>query len=229
MDDSGKLHKKCEKCPYLAEMQAPCNVTYVDKNGVGLITITGNVSESALPNLKKAADASVASGKAVAVDCSGVTAMCSPSLGLLLRVYKARKEKTSSFFLVAPSTSLLELLRSTMLIKVMPVVRELNEVDNAINKLEEDIKTGELRRKQEEEKKKLAEAVTLRCWEYYKGQHPKNATPCAVCYFKNSGSKRPCWVVVGNIDGVEFDYIEEDCLDCEYFMKLNPDAGVIEI
>ncbi|MBL8028605.1 MAG: STAS domain-containing protein [Fibrobacteres bacterium] len=229
MDDSGRLHKKCEKCPYLLEMQAPCNVTFSDKGGIGVITITGNVSETALPTLKKIADSSVSSEKALAVDCSGVTAMCSPSLGLLLRLYKARKEKSSPFFLVAPSTGLLELLRSTMLIKVMPVVRDFTEVENAINKLAEDIKTGELRRKQEEEKKKLEEAATLRCWEYYKGQHPKNATPCAVCYYKASNSKNPCWVIIGNIDGVEFDYVDEDCLDCQYYLKLNPDADVIQI
>jgi anti-anti-sigma factor len=229
MDDSGKLHKKCEKCPYLQEMQAPCNVTYADKGGIGLITITGNVSESALSSLKKAADSSIASSKALAVDCSGVSGMCSPALGLLLRLHKSRKEKTSPFFIVAPSGSLLELLRATMLIKVMPVVRDMSDFENAMNKLAEDIKTGELRRKEEEAKKKLEEAATLRCWEYFKGQHPKNATPCAVCHYKNSGSNRPCWVVIGNIDGVEFDYIDEDCLDCSYYLKLNPDADVIEI
>ncbi len=229
MDDSGKFHKKCEKCPYFNELQAPCKIAMADTANSTIITLSGNVNDAALPELKKTIDKHTPNDKPIAFDCGAVLSMCSGALGLLLRVFKTRKERQQLFFLISPSGPMLELLRSTMLIKVMPTIRDHSEIETISKKRSEERETGELQRKMADEKKRLEEAAALRCWEYFKGQHPKNATACAVCYYKNSASKRPCWVVVGSVDGIEFDYIDEDCLDCEYFQKLNPDLDVIQI
>jgi hypothetical protein len=155
--------------------------------------------------------------------------MSMPALGIMLHSFKMLKEKSGEIFLLNPTDSFTALLRSTMLIKILPFARSAEEAEARIKRKEEEIKTGEARRKEEETQKRKKEAETLRCWDFWKGHHPNNATPCEICHYKVSGSRSPCWNVVGEIEGLTFEYINEECLDCQYYIRLNPEGHVEEI
>lgn len=230
LDDAGRPNKKCEKCPYFLEFQPKSALDVLDNPAYTLITLQGEIGEKQLPELKKLIDTSVAKAKpALLLDGSALTELHHAGLGMLLRAYKAVKDRKNEFFLLSPNEYFTGLLRSTMLIKILPLARSAEEVESYLQKKEESVKSGEAQRKEAEKQKRRQEAETLRCWDFFKGHNPKNATACAVCHYKASSPARPCWIVINEIEGVSFEYINEDCLDCPYYLKLNPDADVQEV
>ncbi len=230
MDDSGHLNHKCEKCQYYKEFQKPETIRVEKKANLSLVFLPESMTEKGLPDLKKVFDGLINEGaKFVAVDCSSTKQINPQVLGTILRAFKSTREKGGEFFLLNPATPVAELLRSTMLIKIIPLSRSADDVERLIQEKEIEIKTGEAKRKAEEEEKKKKEAETLRCWDFWKGHNTNNATPCAVCHYKMTGATIPCWMIIGEIEGVTFEYINEECLDCRYYQKLNPEADAQKI
>jgi|GEM_PF-770386 anti-sigma B factor antagonist len=63
----------------------------------------------------------------------------------------------------------------------------------------------------------LAAGKRPECWVYWKNRHPKNATSCDECFKKQKPTGQPCWIVDGMIEGISFQYIDQDCEACAYF------------
>jgi anti-anti-sigma factor len=230
MDEASRVNKKCEKCPYYNEFLKTEPLRLEEKGNYSLITLPAEIDEKRLPELRKLLDTALArSVKTLLLECSSLQQVSTLALGLILRTYKLLKEKSGELYILNPTEIFTSLLRSTMLSKILPTARSAEEVVALLQKKEDEIKSGEAKRKEEELAKRKKEAETLRCFEYWKGQNPANATPCSVCHFKVSGSTRPCWIVVGEIEGITFEYVNEDCLDCKYYIKVNPNADVHEI
>jgi len=226
MDDSGALNRQCEKCPYHAELTPESSVKTAENGASVTVTLKGEISEKRAVELKKIMDAQLKTKSSIFVDCAGLTQIEPVALGILLRTYKLLKEKQGDFFLISPSDAMLAVLQSTLLIKIIPAVRSMDEAAHFIRKKEEAIRTGEARAQEEAKKKRLEEAKTVRCWEFFKGQNPQNATPCDVCHYKATGSAQPCWIIQSEIEGTTFEFVNEDCLVCDYFLKFNPEGDV---
>jgi anti-anti-sigma factor len=64
------------------------------------------------------------------------------------------------------------------------------------------------------------------CWVYWKGHHPKNATTCDECFTKIKPTGQPCWIVDGMIEGISFQYVDQECESCAYFEEF---GGVKEL
>lgn len=230
MDEAGRLNRKCEKCPYYSEFQKPETIGLEEKPAYALVKLPQTLTEKGLPDLRKILDGLVLkNARVVMLDCDKLEQVSTPALSVILRAFKLLKEKGGEFFLLNPTESFNTLLRSTMLIKVLPMARSAVEVEAMLARKAEEIKSGEAKRKEEEMLNKKKKAESLRCFEFWKGHHIKNATPCSICHYKVSGSISPCWTVSGEIEGITFEYTNEDCLDCSYYLKLNPDGDVQEI
>jgi len=124
-----------------------------------------------------------------------------------------------------------------MLIKILPVASSESAVESQILKKEAEVASGEAAAKEqkrlkqlEEAKKKLEAVKASRCWEFFKGQNPRNVTACSECHYKAmGGNDHPCWIVVGEVEGITFEYVNEDCFECEFYEKHHPDDDVIEL
>jgi hypothetical protein len=57
------------------------------------------------------------------------------------------------------------------------------------------------------------------CHVYWDNHNPRNVTACDECFRKLTPSDVPCWIVDGMIEGVSFQYVNEDCDDCRYFQE----------
>ena len=64
------------------------------------------------------------------------------------------------------------------------------------------------------------------CWEFWNSRNPRNATGCDECYRKISPTANPCWIVDGMIEGVTFQYVNEDCLACRYFLEFGTGPAI---
>jgi hypothetical protein len=86
-----------------------------------------------------------------------------------------------------------------------------------IESLENEAKEVLAASKKEAEAAKIAARKRPSCWEYFNNHNPKNATKCDECYRKATQNTSPCWIVDGHIEGISFQFICEDCLECSYF------------
>ena len=155
MDDSGALNRQCEKCPYHAELTPESSVKTAENGASVTVTLKGEISEKRAVELKKIMDAQLKTKSSIFVDCAGLTQIEPVALGILLRTYKLLKEKQGDFFLISPSDAMLAVLQSTLLIKIIPAVRSMDEAAHFIRKKEEAIRTGEARAQEEAKKKRL--------------------------------------------------------------------------
>lgn len=229
-DETGRLNKQCEKCPYFNEIQKEDEIKVEEKEKYAVIYLENIFKNNRVSELKKKLDTELEKGKNVLLlDCSKLVNIPDQGLGVILRTFKTLKEKKGELFLLNPSETLVSMLNSTMLFKILPVISSVSEAEEILRKKEEEIKTGEEKRKAERKRILLHEAHTLRCWDFFKGHNPHNATGCAECHYKASGSKRPCWMVIGNVDGIIFEYLNEECAGCAYFRKFNPRGEIEEL
>ena len=74
--------------------------------------------------------------------------------------------------------------------------------------------------------KVLAAGKRPECWVFWKNHNPKNATTCDECFKKIKPTGKPCWIVDGMIEGISFQYVDEDCESCHYFEEF---AGAQEL
>jgi len=230
MDENGRLNAKCAKCPYSAELQTTEAIRFEERPLIAVIVLPQELSEKQIPELKKVIDTLLPKDKkALVFDSRALEQIHTGALGLLLRTYKTLKERKSEFFLIQPGDLFMALLRSTKLSKILPIARSAEEVEEYLNKQDEAVKSGEAKRKEEERLQRAKEQETLRCYDFWKGHNTQNATPCAVCHYKASASKRPCWIIDSQIEGITFEYTNEECLDCNYYQRLNPNSDVQEL
>lgn len=227
-DEAGRLNKKCDKCPYYAELTAQLEgVSSRETEYCAVVEAKGMLGESHVPALKSALEGFASKGKAILLlDCSSLFSMPMAGLGHVLRAYKAAKATGKEFYLVNVQPGFNAMLEETRVSRVFSRLSSVEEGDGLHKRREEEKKTGEARAKEEKKQKLIVEAQTVRCWEFFKGHNPKNATGCVECHYKVTGGKRPCWIIVGDIDGVTFESIDEGCTSCAYFLKYNPEGNL---
>jgi anti-anti-sigma factor len=244
-DDAGRLNKKCGKCPYYLEFQEAETVRVEYAEGEAVVFLKGLFTEKRVSELKAVLEGVMAKAvNTVCLDCSSLGQLPHTGLGVMLQCFKALKAKNRHFFIINPQAPFKAELESTKLIKIFPMAATVEAARQVVRKHEaemrkreeerrakearerEEARAKEARAREEKKKQRMEEAKTMRCWIFFKGQNPKNATPCSACHYKASGSDRHCWMVVGEIDGVTFEYIEEECMSCAYYIKFNPKSHV---
>ncbi|OGJ88773.1 MAG: hypothetical protein A2268_08545 [Candidatus Raymondbacteria bacterium RifOxyA12_full_50_37] len=227
-DENGSLRKECAKCPYAAESLKGDSISVDQHDTHTVVSLGETLNDKRILELKKILEGLLAKEiKTIFLDCSSLIAIHSGGLGVVLRAFKEQKEKKRNLFLVNPTPAVTAILESTLLSRVFQSVLSIENTLNVLGRKEEEERSGEAQRKEEERKKQLEEARSIRCWDFFKGHNPANATACAECYYKHANAERPCWLIVGQVEGVEFEYISEDCLSCPYFLKFNPE-GTLE-
>jgi len=226
-DEQGRLNKKCEKCVYRNALIGEEGVVVRESGQSYIVTLMGALSDAHVASLKSALDQYFTKDKALLLlDCSTLKSVPERALGLIIRTYKTVKEKGRDLFLMNVQPGFRYLLEETRLIRILTLCASIEEAETHLKRREEALRTGEAKAKEEKKQKLIVQAQSVRCWDYFKGRHPKNATTCLECHYKISGAKRPCWIIMGNIDGVTFEYIDEACTSCPFFLEFNPEGNL---
>ena len=61
------------------------------------------------------------------------------------------------------------------------------------------------------------------CFDYWHGKNPKNADNCNDCFKRIKPTSRPCWLIESNSNGVVMQYVNEECVDCDYYLEFGSD------
>lgn len=230
-DEKGSYNKTCLKCSYFKEFEEKSEIQYnLLENKTSHIILSGFINDKQSTNFKNTLEkAKLDKSQWILVDFSDAQKTSTPILGVLLRFYKSLDKNKVSLFVILKSGDVHTLFEITKLSRILPIVSDIEDANIRIDQHKQAVIQGEIEKKKQQKQKALEQAKTLKCWVFFNGQNPNNATSCEICHFKASGSNKPCWLIKGEIEGVEFEYTNEGCHDCSYYLKFNPDIEVQEL
>jgi len=216
--DNRELLKKCLKCNYYLMMNRQAEpVTGFDPE-IALIKCDGVVNYEKTRGISDVWEKLKATHKTkVALDLSSVNNIYSCGLGIIVKIHKECEEAGGMLAIVGVQSYVKATFDSTKLSRLLhlvPDARGAGELFDSVKK-----------KQVEEAAKKQAEIEAAKpkirppCWEYFKNHNPRNATACDECFRKINPSNEPCWIVDGVIEGVSFQYVNDDCEDCPYCVE----------
>jgi anti-anti-sigma factor len=214
---------RCRKCAYYLQMNKNSDISSDTSKAAAIIKCAGSLNNDRTRALEKVWGTVKTSGKLYfIIDISEVTNIYSCAMGLLVRMYKEIEQLNGHLIVAGANNFTLTLLKSLHLDDILHLEGDLSDalsaIDDQIHQLEE-----EKRLKEEAEKEAEAARIAIRkrapCWEYFTDYNPKNATKCDDCFRKMTQNSSPCWIVDGYIEGISFQFVCEDCLECSYYQE----------
>lgn len=218
-ENNKQLYKKCRQCKYYLLMNRDSGIVSNYDADLAIITCEGTINNDRSKALEKTWETIKQHGKSnVLLDLSRVNNIYSSGLGTIIAMHKDIQAVKGILLIVCPEGYVKTLLQVTKLSRLLKIVNNQHEA-----RFKYDVY------KQEEAKKKAQpkpEAIKPKppkerppCYGYWKNKNPRNATGCEECSKKIKPSSQPCWLVEGMIEGISFQYVNEDCEDCPYFLE----------
>ncbi|MFP4522513.1 MAG: STAS domain-containing protein [Fibrobacterota bacterium] len=188
---------------------------------------TGRIAVSGILNSEKSESFASAVGKVFSsgpsnliVNLTETENIYTVGLAELVKAYKKCAEADRKMVLVVSSPNIYSLFEAAKLDRIMDIVRTPEKAAEIITGHEKEVAGGELAKRKEREEEVKKKIKQTPCWEYWNGKNPSNLNSCVDCYYRVSGTERPCWIIQGEIEGVSFEYVSEECLECGFY-KLN--------
>jgi anti-sigma B factor antagonist len=222
--------QKCRKCAYYIKMHQNSGISSNLGADMAIITCEGSINNDKSRALDQVWTSLKKSGKfKILMDISNVTNIYSCGLGQLVKIHKETEANKGALVLVGAHGTVSTIFSSTKLNHLLTIVEDQS---SAIAIFDE-IKKKELAAIEAAIPKPVPKPVRqiktrIPCWQYWKGANPKNATKCDECYKKITNDKDPCWIVAGMVEGISFQYVNEECVGCTYFEEFCDSASTID-
>lgn len=212
--------EKCLNCPYYKDLNKDSGISQLERTNATVISVTGTINNDRSKSLEDVLGVLLDKKRYYTVlDLTNVNNIYSCGLGTIIRMHKEMVSRGGAFFVVNPQPYIMSIFESTKLTRFLSIFEKEQE---AITAIEEKIRGREQKKEQkkisEETAKELEKKKTQKCWEYWNNHNPKNANTCDECYRKNTDPRQPCWIVEGTVEGVSFQYVNEDCENCDFFL-----------
>ncbi|MBD3322509.1 MAG: STAS domain-containing protein [Chitinivibrionales bacterium] len=214
------LLKKCLKCRYYLMMNRDTGLVSDFDADIAKVSCEGVINNDKTRAILEVWEKLKESKKSkVILDLSSVNNIYSCGLGMLVKVHKEAEEAGGLMVVVGAQGYVLASFESTKLSRLLKLAgdnREAREIFDTLKKKKEEAVV----RKEPGEKPRQRPP----CWEYWNNHNPGNATTCDECFKKINPSQEPCWIVEGMIEGVSFQYVNEDCESCDFFLEFGVPA-----
>jgi anti-anti-sigma factor len=217
-DENREQLQKCRKCEYYRKMHQNTGITSSLSSDVAVVTCEGSINNDKTRALDQVWSNLKSNGKfKVLMDISNVTNIYSCGLGELIKIHKETEANKGVLLLVGAQQTVQRIIAGTRLDRIL---RFAADQDAAI-KFFQDLKKKEVEVIEAAKMAALPPPRVIKtripCWVYWKGKNPKNATRCDECYKKITNSKDPCWMVIDMVEGISFQYVNEECVGCKYY------------
>ena len=237
-EKTGAVEGACASCKYYLMQNGPESVVSDYNNNLAIITLSGTINAAkAAALLKVYGTLEEYKKKIIVIDVSRATLIYSVGLSALVRIHQDLEQKKGEMLIAGASPVLMQIFETARLAKLFSFVKSKEAVADraaAKERAEAEAKAAERnalaaaeKAAQEAEAKSQRDAEDVkppmptrkfvRCFEYWNNHNPKNVNTCDECFRKINPSNTPCWVVEGELDGVSFQFVNEDCVDCKYF------------
>jgi anti-anti-sigma factor len=219
--------QKCRQCKYYLLMNKDESVVSDFAADVAVIACQGTLNNDRTRALEKVW-ATLKENKKVKIllDLSNVNNVYSCGLGAMVKIHKEADAAGGKLVTIGVKGYVEAIFTSTKLSKILHIAADRRQAaaifEDLKKKEEAETVAAEAAKRAAEEAAKpkvVPPKKRIPCWEYFKNHNPRNATVCDECFKKISPTKEPCWIVEGMIEGVSFQYVNEDCESCPYFME----------
>jgi anti-sigma B factor antagonist len=218
-EENREQYEKCRQCAYYGAMNRESGIVSNADANLAIITGEGSINNDRNSALEKTWQTLKAHAKAyVLLDLSRVNTIYSSGLGTIIKIHKETQAMGGLLIVLCPEGYVKNLLQVTKLSRILKVAGNLNDAHKAIDthKQLQAKKTVQVHEAKEPPKQQKPKERPP-CHVYWKNKNPRNATTCEECFKKIKPSLLPCWVVDGMIEGISFQYVNEDCEPCSYF------------
>jgi anti-sigma B factor antagonist len=215
-----KQYEKCLQCPYYAAMNRDSGIVSDADADLAIISGDGSINNDRNKALEKTWQTLKGHSKSyVLLDLSRVNNIYSSGLGTIITIHKETLAMGGMLVVLCPDGYVKNLFQVTKLARILKLTSNLRDAHSAIAAHKQLLskKAAEAPKPQEPKQQRLAPKERPPCHVYWKNKNPQNATTCDECFKKIKPPQQPCWVVDGMIEGISFQYINEDCEPCAYF------------
>ena len=218
-EENKEQNKKCRQCKYYLLMNretgivSDCNAEVAVISGEGTINNERNTAlEKAWQTLKRL------NKNKILLDLSRVNNVYSSGLGTIITIHKDTQNASGLLVVLCPEGYVKNLFQVTKLSRILTIVVDKRQARDAFDALKQrEAKKAAQAVVKEPVQQKAAPRQRPACHDYWKNKNPRNATTCDECFNKIKPSRQPCWIVVGAIEGISFQYVNEDCESCPYY------------
>jgi anti-anti-sigma factor len=218
-DENTKQQAACQKCKYYIMMNRESGIVGNYQSDVAIINCEGVLNNDRTKALEQVWDTLKKNRKfKVLLRIEKLNNIYSCGLGLFIKMHRETAAEKGQLIVSGAHGYVMAVLESSKLTKVLKLTADEHEAATVFN---------ELRKKEEEAAKPKVEEVKVKqpeapkkrppCYVYFKNHNPRNATNCDECSRKINPSDQPCWIVEGIIEGISFQYVNEDCEECPYY------------
>ncbi len=227
-EESGELLKRCKKCAYFITMNRETGIVADTDADVAVVTCEDTINAERTKALEKVWENLRQHNRVkVILDISRVNNIYSCGLGAIIKIHKEAAAAKGLLVVVVAEGYVTNLFAVTKLSRLLRIVKNHRDAHDIFDSTKK-------RDLEAQEKAALAAAEAAKppkpkerpaCWIYWKNHNPQNATTCDECFKKIKPTGQPCWIVDGMIEGISFQYVDEECESCQYFEEF---AGVQE-
>lgn len=216
---------KCRKCNYYLMMNRDNGIVTDSHSDIATICCDGVINSDKTHALEKVWETLVKNGKyKVILDISQVNNIYSCGLGLLVKMHKDAQANKGMLVVTGVQGYALAIFTSTKLSKLLFMAADQKAAIQLFDLQKKKLEEAEMEAAQKEVvSEPVASIKPLRkripCWDFLEDHHHHSPINCEECFKKMSPSREPCWIVEGLIEGISFQYINEKCETCDYFLK----------
>ncbi len=226
-EESGEQLKRCKQCAYYITLNRDSGIASDTDTDVAVVTCEGTVNADRTKALEKVWENLRQHNRVkIILDITRVNNIYSCGLGAIIKIHKEALAAKGMLVVVAADGYVTNLFAVTKLSRLLRIVKNHRDAHDMFDALKKrDIET-------QHKVAAVAAAKPVKpkerpaCWVYWKNHNSKNATTCDECFKKIKPTGQPCWIVDGMIEGVSFQYVDEECESCQYFEEF---AGVQEL
>jgi anti-anti-sigma factor len=221
-EENKEQYKKCRLCNYYLSMNRESGIMSDFDAELAIITCEGTINNERNTAFEKTWQTLKKRNKnKVLLDISRINNIYSSGLGTIITIHKDTQSAKGLLVIVCPEGYVKNLFTVTKLSRILTIVNDQREARDAFDaykllqskKVSLDVAPKEPLQKKAEPKQRPA------CFNYWKNKNPRNATACDECIKKIKPSQQPCWIVDGMIEGISFQYVNEDCESCQYYVE----------
>jgi anti-sigma B factor antagonist len=217
-EESGKQLEKCKKCKYYLLMNRETGISSNSESDIAVVNCEGTLNQEKTKALEKVWENLKSHNKSkIILDISRVNNIYSCGLGAIIKIHKEALAAKGLLVIIALEGYVKNLFVVTKLYRILKIVSNYRDAQDIFDALKK--KELEAQQKPVEIAKPTKPKERPFCYVYFKNHNPKNATTCDNCFKKIKPSSQPCWIVEGMIEGISFQYVDEECESCSYYIE----------
>jgi anti-anti-sigma regulatory factor len=212
--------EECIRCAYYLRMNRLSGITAESDDGVAIIRCEGALNNARNEALQSVwADLRAGGMVRVILDGARVNAIYSCALGTIIRIHLETQRAGGMAIIVCPASGYLRAMFGA--VRMAPMLRLAESIRAARERFvgaTTPVRAGDL------PERRRAPRPPSR-YEYFTTRAPDAQAPCASGMKKPISTRRPCWLIEGFIEGVSFQYINDDCERCPYYREYGPEVS----